>query len=94
MNQHRPILDLIRAVGPALDTLHPLPLGGVNVRHAHLSEAWAAVNVLGAPESACTTAHEHGYREAISDALDAIEALGGCDPADLLRRFVDARRVV
>ncbi|MCJ2112940.1 hypothetical protein MKK64_17300 [Methylobacterium sp. E-025] len=92
MNQHRPILALIRACNPTLDALHPLPAGGISIRHAHLSEAWAVVNVLGAPDSACTTDDERAYNRGIGDALAAIEALGGCDPADLLRRFVDARR--
>lgn len=44
---------------------------------ANLDSAWRAVNVLGAPDSACTTPEERGYCQAIGDALAEIERLGG-----------------
>lgn len=38
-----------------------------------LKAAWDAVNVLGAPDTACTTEAERAYCRAIDDALDAID---------------------
>lgn len=43
----------------------------------NLDATWRAVNVLGAPDSACTTPEERGYCQAIADALAEIERLGG-----------------
>lgn len=40
-----------------------------------LHEVWEAINVLGAPDSACTTDDERAYCRAIGDALEAVEAL-------------------
>ena len=42
-----------------------------------LDRAWRAVDVLGAPDTACTTAEERAYCRAIGDALAEIEKLGG-----------------
>lgn len=47
---------------------------------SRLNGVWSAVNVLGAPDSACTTDSERGYCQAIGDALAEIEKLGGRDP--------------
>jgi hypothetical protein len=40
-----------------------------------LADAYEAVNALGAPDSACTSAAELNYCRAIGDVLAAIEAL-------------------
>ena len=40
-----------------------------------LDTAWAAVNVLGAPDTACITDRDRAYCQAIGEALSAIEAL-------------------
>lgn len=42
-----------------------------------LDQAWAAVNVLGAPDTACRNAEDLAYCAAINDALAEIEKLGG-----------------
>jgi hypothetical protein len=42
-----------------------------------LDQVWAAVNVLGAPDTACRTDEERAYCRAIGDALAEIEKLGG-----------------
>lgn len=42
-----------------------------------LDRVWAAVNVLGAPDTACTSDEDRAYCRAIGDALSEIEKLGG-----------------
>ena len=42
-----------------------------------LDRVWAAVNVLGAPDTACTSDVDRAYCRAIGDALSEIEKLGG-----------------
>ncbi len=42
-----------------------------------IDQAHEAINVLGAPDTACTTDYERGYCKAIGDALAEIEKLGG-----------------
>lgn len=41
-----------------------------------LDRVWEAVNVLGAPDTACRTEDERAYCRAIGDALAEIEKLG------------------
>lgn len=42
-----------------------------------LDLVWRAVDVLGAPDTACITNEERAYCRAIGDALAEIEKLGG-----------------
>ena len=44
-------------------------------RDEALDAAWAGVNVLGAPDTACITDRDRAYCQAIGDALSAIKAL-------------------
>lgn len=52
-----------------------------------LDTAWENINVLGAPDTACTTDYERGYCKAIGDALAEIEKLGGSSP--MVKRAMD-----
>lgn len=56
-------------------------------RQDALRTAWQAVNVLGAPQTACTTDTDRAYCRAIDGALDAIEKL----QMPRLRRMADER---
>ena len=44
---------------------------------SQMDRVWAAVNVLGAPDTACTSDEDRAYCRAIGDALSEIEKLGG-----------------
>lgn len=60
-----------RYVGPCEE---PAPISKLDL-------AWEAVNALGGQPQQPGNQHEAGYIEGISAALDAIEKLGGKDPA-------------
>lgn len=57
----------------ALVAAHPTPTSEPSL----IDQVWRAVDVLGAPDTACTTDEERAYCRAIGDALKEIEKLGG-----------------
>ena len=62
---------------PESPGVNAVPLPASPDGPSQMDRVWAAVNVLGAPDTACTTDEDRAYCRAIGDALSEIEKLGG-----------------
>lgn len=60
-----------------LPGVNAVPLPASPDGPSQIDRVWAAINVLGAPDTACTTDEDRAYCRAIGDALSEIEKLGG-----------------